>query len=248
MVPHIGGPSARRRISPETWAGTGTRRQKPSIASISGSTTPSVETDVSESVACPVMKETCQFWEDQSKILPNGRLVVPDGWSPEHGPHEDGCTYYIPETKTVISFWFRRRVGWRGWPFGEAFACAGRWRVTSTFFAIAGENDVILLDACNGKLRGGRNVENQHAGLTGCSVCRHLSLSNDVTDLCAQPSLNSAVALRSQFNRSLRRIGQQSRACNGLERRLLHAELIHRKILESKGQRRRTALHAEIAV
>jgi len=44
-------------------------------------------------VAYPLMKEVCQFWEDHLKALPDGRLVVPDGWSPEHGPHEDGVTY-----------------------------------------------------------------------------------------------------------------------------------------------------------
>jgi alpha-L-fucosidase 2 len=46
-----------------------------------------------KSVAYPVMKETCEFWEDRLKALPDGRLVVPNGWSPEHGPHEDGVSY-----------------------------------------------------------------------------------------------------------------------------------------------------------
>jgi len=44
-------------------------------------------------VAYPVIKETCQYWEDHLKALPNGRLVVPHGWSPEHGPDEDGVSY-----------------------------------------------------------------------------------------------------------------------------------------------------------
>jgi len=44
-------------------------------------------------VAYPVMKETCEFWEDHLKALPDGRLVVPDAWSPEHGPTEDGVSY-----------------------------------------------------------------------------------------------------------------------------------------------------------
>ncbi len=44
-------------------------------------------------VAYPVIQETCQFWEDRLKTLPDGRLVVPNGWSPEHGPHEDGVSY-----------------------------------------------------------------------------------------------------------------------------------------------------------
>ncbi|MEO8614162.1 MAG: glycoside hydrolase N-terminal domain-containing protein [Luteolibacter sp.] len=41
----------------------------------------------------PVIKETVEFWEDYLKALPDGRLVVPNGWSPEHGPHEDGVSY-----------------------------------------------------------------------------------------------------------------------------------------------------------
>lgn len=44
-------------------------------------------------VAYPIMKETCEFWEDHLKTLPDGRLVVPQAWSPEHGPDEDGASY-----------------------------------------------------------------------------------------------------------------------------------------------------------
>jgi alpha-L-fucosidase 2 len=44
-------------------------------------------------VAYPIMKETCEFWEDHLKALPDGRLVVPNAWSPEHGPDEDGVSY-----------------------------------------------------------------------------------------------------------------------------------------------------------
>jgi len=44
-------------------------------------------------VAYPVMKEVCAFWQDSLKTLPDGRLVAPSGWSPEHGPIEDGVTY-----------------------------------------------------------------------------------------------------------------------------------------------------------
>jgi alpha-L-fucosidase 2 len=46
-----------------------------------------------QTVAYPLLKEVCEFWEDQLKALPDGRLVVPNGWSPEHGPHEDGVSY-----------------------------------------------------------------------------------------------------------------------------------------------------------
>jgi alpha-L-fucosidase 2 len=44
-------------------------------------------------VAYPVMKEAVAFWQDYLKVLPDGRLVAPLGWSPEHGPIEDGVTY-----------------------------------------------------------------------------------------------------------------------------------------------------------
>ena len=43
--------------------------------------------------AYPYLKETCEFWEDHLKTLPGGKLVVPDAWSPEHGPTEDGVSY-----------------------------------------------------------------------------------------------------------------------------------------------------------
>jgi alpha-L-fucosidase 2 len=44
-------------------------------------------------VAYPYLKEVAEFWDDHLKALPDGRLVVPNGWSPEHGPDEDGVTY-----------------------------------------------------------------------------------------------------------------------------------------------------------
>jgi len=43
--------------------------------------------------AYPVMKELCEFWEDHLKELADGTLVSPDGFSPEHGPHEDGVSF-----------------------------------------------------------------------------------------------------------------------------------------------------------
>jgi len=43
--------------------------------------------------AYPVLKEVCQFWEDHLKRRLDGTLVTPDGWSPEHGPEEEGVTY-----------------------------------------------------------------------------------------------------------------------------------------------------------
>ena len=43
--------------------------------------------------AYPMMKEAAAFWQDYLKVLPDGRLVAPQGWSPEHGPVEDGIAY-----------------------------------------------------------------------------------------------------------------------------------------------------------
>lgn len=51
------------------------------------------DTNFLRAAAYPIMKETCEFWEDHLKTLPDGKLVVPDGWSPEHGPVEDGVSY-----------------------------------------------------------------------------------------------------------------------------------------------------------
>jgi len=43
--------------------------------------------------AYPAMKELCEFWEDHLKQLPDGTLVSPNGFSPEHGPTEDGVSF-----------------------------------------------------------------------------------------------------------------------------------------------------------
>jgi alpha-L-fucosidase 2 len=44
--------------------------------------------------AYPIMKELCEFWEDNLKELEDGTLVSPDGFSPEHGPEEeDGVSF-----------------------------------------------------------------------------------------------------------------------------------------------------------
>jgi len=44
-------------------------------------------------VAWPVLQEVGTFWEDRLKKTPDGRLVAPNGWSPEHGPIQDGVAY-----------------------------------------------------------------------------------------------------------------------------------------------------------
>ncbi|MHA7270725.1 glycosyl hydrolase family 95 catalytic domain-containing protein [Arthrobacter sp. HLT1-20] len=43
--------------------------------------------------ALPMLKEICQFWEDRLVEDAAGKLVAPDGWSPEHGPRENGVMY-----------------------------------------------------------------------------------------------------------------------------------------------------------
>lgn len=43
--------------------------------------------------AYPILKEISEFWDDYLKRLPDGTIVAPNGWSPEHGPKEDGVSY-----------------------------------------------------------------------------------------------------------------------------------------------------------
>lgn len=49
--------------------------------------------DYLRTVAHPMIKEICAFWEDHLKEREDGLLVSPNGWSPEHGPREDGVMY-----------------------------------------------------------------------------------------------------------------------------------------------------------
>ncbi|MBW8780620.1 MAG: glycoside hydrolase N-terminal domain-containing protein [Verrucomicrobia bacterium] len=41
----------------------------------------------------PMLKEICEFWEDNLVTRPDGTVVAPKGWSPEHGPTEPGVSY-----------------------------------------------------------------------------------------------------------------------------------------------------------
>lgn len=43
--------------------------------------------------AYPILKEITEFWDDHLKRRDDGTLVAPMGWSPEHGPKEDGVTH-----------------------------------------------------------------------------------------------------------------------------------------------------------
>lgn len=49
--------------------------------------------DYLRNLAYPMMKEVCEFWIDRLKALPEGSLVAPNGYSPEHGPREDGVSH-----------------------------------------------------------------------------------------------------------------------------------------------------------
>ena len=51
------------------------------------------DNDYLRHTAYPAIKEICQFWEDRLKKMPDGSLMVPMGWSPEHGPREDGIMH-----------------------------------------------------------------------------------------------------------------------------------------------------------
>ena len=52
-----------------------------------------LDKDYLGTLAYPVMKELCEFWEDHLKELPGNVLVSPNGFSPEHGPNEDGVSF-----------------------------------------------------------------------------------------------------------------------------------------------------------
>lgn len=43
--------------------------------------------------ALPMIEEICRFWEHRLVENEQGELVAPTGWSPEHGPREDGVSY-----------------------------------------------------------------------------------------------------------------------------------------------------------
>ncbi|RZF58713.1 glycoside hydrolase family 95 protein [Sphingobacterium corticibacterium] len=43
--------------------------------------------------AYPILKEICEFWDDHLKHRDDGTIVAPNGWSPEHGPTEDGVSH-----------------------------------------------------------------------------------------------------------------------------------------------------------
>ncbi len=53
----------------------------------------SLDKDFLAKVAYPVMKEVCEFWDDILIRRPDGTIVTPVGWSPEHGPQEEAIAH-----------------------------------------------------------------------------------------------------------------------------------------------------------
>lgn len=49
--------------------------------------------DYLKNFAYPILKEICEFWDDHLKRRADGTVVAPNGWSPEHGPTEDGVSH-----------------------------------------------------------------------------------------------------------------------------------------------------------
>ena len=46
-----------------------------------------------QTMAYPAMKSACMFWLDRIFLDDNGKWIVPNEWSPEHGPWENGIAY-----------------------------------------------------------------------------------------------------------------------------------------------------------
>jgi len=53
----------------------------------------SLDEDFLEETAWPWMRDVSLFWLGRLKQMPDGQLVVPNAWSHEHGPHEDGTAH-----------------------------------------------------------------------------------------------------------------------------------------------------------
>ena len=53
--------------------------------------------DFLRDTAYPAMREIVAFWEDRLVAGPDGTLITPDGWSPEHGPVKQGGRTVLQE-------------------------------------------------------------------------------------------------------------------------------------------------------
>jgi hypothetical protein len=61
-----------------------------------------------------MLKEVCQFWEDQIKELPDGALVCPNGWSPstawEDGVHVSAVVWMLLNGIEAAKHWESTRL------------------------------------------------------------------------------------------------------------------------------------------
>ena len=81
--------------------------------------------------AYPMLREVCDFWAGHLKALPDGTLVAPNGWSPEHGPREDGVSH----DQQIIWDLFQNYIEISRWVGGDA---AHRERVAQMQSKLAG--------------------------------------------------------------------------------------------------------------
>jgi alpha-L-fucosidase 2 len=61
-------------------------------------------------LAYPMMKDACEFWLDMLKTLPDGRLVSPSGFSPEHGPSHGRSTEGVSFDQELVWDLFNNTV------------------------------------------------------------------------------------------------------------------------------------------
>lgn len=61
------------------------------------------DADFLKSRAWPIFKDVSEFWLDHL-VERDGKLVVPNGWSPEHGPREDGVAHDQQIVRDLFSF------------------------------------------------------------------------------------------------------------------------------------------------
>ena len=122
--------------------------------------------------AWPWLREVSHFWLARLKELPDGRLVVPNAWSHEHGPHEDGTAHAQqlmwdlftntleaakilgedPEFQTKLADTRKRLVGPRIGSWGQLMEWMeekpdlekGNHRHTSHLFAVHPGNQITL--------------------------------------------------------------------------------------------------------
>jgi alpha-L-fucosidase 2 len=88
------GRCAPRSTSSAAAAGNGTSRPPPGSPSISGNTTPSPATrSFLAKPPGPSSRSLRILARSPRRKLPDGKLVVPKRWSPEHGPREDGVAH-----------------------------------------------------------------------------------------------------------------------------------------------------------